>query len=105
MFTNAPADHPAAAVMIINDPVARQDEIKRLVAQGFMVRTRADADTKEARDGSTHRRAAAFASGAQAVSTDFYLLAERYGSGYQVKLNPPIRCNPVTAPGPCAITE
>ena len=105
MFTNAPKGHPAAAVMIVNDPIARLDEIARLVAEGYMVRTRADADTREARSGSTERREAAFASGAQAVSTDYYLPAARYGSGYQVKLNPPIRCNPVTAPGPCAISE
>lgn len=105
MFTNAPEGHPAAAVMIINDPVARRDEISRLVAQGFMVRTRADADTREARDGSTQRRDAAFASGAQAVSTDYYLPALRFRTGYQVRLDPPVRCNPVSAQRACAITE
>ena len=105
MFTNAPEGHAAAAVMIINDPLAQQDEIERLVMQGYMVRTRADADTREARDGGTQRREAAFASGAQAVSTDYYLPALRFRTGYQVRLDPPVRCNPVSAPRACAVGE
>ena len=46
MFTNAPEGHPAAAIMIINDPI--KDLMKfRLVKAGYMVRTRADADTEK----------------------------------------------------------
>jgi len=41
------------------------------VKQGFLVRTRADADTTEARQNNTTRREKAFASGAQYISTDF----------------------------------
>ena len=74
MFTNAPEGHPAAAIMILNDPVGQFDEIQRLVKAGYMVRTRADANTREARKNDTRRRAAAFASGAQAVSTDYTCL-------------------------------
>jgi hypothetical protein len=105
MFTNAPFGHPAAAVMIINDPIEQQAEIRRLVLAGYMVRTRADADTQEARNGSTARREAAFASGAQAISTDYYLPADHFGTGYQVKLAAGVRCNPVNTEKNCAVSE
>ena len=105
MFTNSPEGHPAAAIMILNDPVGQFDEIQRLVKAGYMVRTRADADTREARKNDTRRRAAAFASGAQAVSTDYYLPATHFGNDYQVSLPKPIECNPITAPINCLVSE
>jgi hypothetical protein len=105
MFTNAPEGHPAAAIMILNDPIGQFDEIQRLVKAGYMVRTRADADTHEARENDTTRRAAAFASGAQAVSTDYYLPATHFGSEYQVSLPQPIDCNPIMAPINCLVSE
>ena len=72
MFTNAPEGHPAAAIMIINDPIREFDEIQRLVKAGYMIRTRADADTREARDNDTSRKIAAFKARTQVVSTDYY---------------------------------
>jgi len=105
MFTSAPEGHPAAAIMILNDPVGQFDEIQRLVRTGYMVRTRADADTREARENDTRRRAAAFASGAQAVSTDYYLPATHFGNEYQVILPQPVECNPITAPANCQVSE
>lgn len=104
MFTNSPAEHPAAAVMIINDPIADADKIRRMVRQGYLVRTRADADTREARNNDTRRRDAAFASGAHAISTDYYLPSTRFDSPYQVSLpntDAPIRCNPITTQPDC----
>ena len=71
MFVSVAPDHPAAAWMKRNDPVGEFDEIRRLVRAGFLVRTRADADTGEARKNDTTRRDKALASGAQFVSTDF----------------------------------
>jgi hypothetical protein len=105
MFTNAPEGHPANAIMIINDPIGQFEEIQRLVKAGYMVRTRADADTREARDNDTRRRAAAFASGAQAISTDYYTPATHFGNQYQVILPEPIQCNPVIAPQICQVSE
>ena len=105
MFTNSPEGHPAAAVMIINDPIGDFDKIQRLVKAGYMVRTRADADTREARENDTRRKAAAFASGAQAVSTDYYLPAIHFGNEYQVNLLQPVQCNPITAPENCIVSE
>jgi len=105
MFTNAPEGHPAAAIMIINNPIAQFEEIQKLVKAGYMVRTRADADTREARDNDTRRRDAAFASGAQAVSTDYYLPSRHFGNGYQVILPQSVRCNPITASENCKVYE
>ena len=105
MFTNAPEGHPAAAIMIINDPVDQIEEIQRLVKAGYMIRTRADADTREARDNDTRRKVAAFESGAQAVSTDYYLPATHFGNEYQVSLPEPVQCNPITAPKYCRVSE
>ena len=105
MFLNVPAEHPAAAVMILNEPIADFDHIQAMVRQGFLVRTRADADTREARSGDTSRRDAALASGAQAISTDYYLPVSRFGTNYVVSPSTGIWCNPVTSRRSCTVTE
>ncbi len=71
MFVCVPENHPAAAWMKLNDPVEDFERIRKLVEAGFLVRTRADADTAEARKNDTTRRDKALASGAQFISTDF----------------------------------
>jgi hypothetical protein len=71
LFVSVPPDHPAAAWMKRNDPISAHDEIKALVEAGFLVRTRADSDTVEARENRTHRREYALSSGAQLISTDY----------------------------------
>ncbi len=105
MFTNAPEGHPAAAVMIINDPIKNFARIQRLVKAGYLVRSRADADTREARANDTRRRDQAFASGAQAISTDYYLPATHFGNDYQVAIAGGIRCNPVLMHDTCRVAE
>jgi hypothetical protein len=100
-FTNADPDAPDAAFVEENDgPAAR---ITALVKQGFLVRTRADADTREARTGDTRRRDAALASGAQIVSTDYPAFEPSRWTGYKVALpgGAPARCDPVNAPTRC----
>ena len=96
LFANVPADDPRAAIRVINDPLSGAKEIALALQRGLLVRTRADADTAEARTGSTTRRDAAFASGAQFVSTDYYIAASHFGTDYQVTLpgGGAIRCNP-----------
>ena len=64
MFVNVEPGHPAAAWMKRNDPVKGFDEIRQLVKDGYLVRTRADADTAEARKDDPSRREKALASGA-----------------------------------------
>lgn len=102
MFATVPEDHPAAAFLILNDPIAQAERIRAAVEAGFLVRTRADADTREARSGDVTRREAAFASGAQYVSTDYYRPDPRFKTGYEVVLpgGGPARCNPVRRPAP-----
>ena len=97
MFINSigeTADH--AAYFTLNEPLSQSAEIQAAVKQGFLVRTRADADTVEARSGDTTRREAALASGAQYVSTDYYLPRPDF-SDYKVALPDEqiTRCNPV----------
>ena len=78
--------------------------IRQMVEAGFLVRTRADIPTEEARSGDTTRRDSAFASGAHYVSTD-YPEVSPFGSGYIARLpgaeRLAARCNPVTAPVGC----
>lgn len=96
-------DAPEAAYFTMNDPVKEGDLIRQRVAQGFLIRTRADADTREARSGDTKRREAAFASGAQFVSTDYQEADPRFRTGYFVALpdGAVSRCDPVNAPKGC----
>jgi len=105
MFADLDEGEPGAAILIVNEPIAQFARIQDLVAAGYIVRTRADADTLEARSGVTTRRDAAFASGAQLVSTDYYLPATRFGTGYVVALPAPGRCNPVRRPDGCLLSE
>lgn len=71
MFTSVDPSHAAAGWMKVNDAVKDFDRIQKLVRSGFLVRTRADADTTEARKNDPSRREKALASGAQFVSTDY----------------------------------
>jgi hypothetical protein len=97
MFVSVEPDHPAAAWMKRNDPVKEFEEIQGLVKAGFLVRTRADADTVEGRSNDTTRREKAFASGAQFISTDF-AEARPDLSVYQVRFPGGIvaRSNPIS---------
>ncbi len=103
IFVDVPPSDPDAAVTVVNDPIGDAAQIRDLVARGFIVRTRADADTVEARSGDTTRREAAFASGAQYVSTDYVFPDDDFGTGYVVDLpgTGAARCNPVNAPKRC----
>jgi Phosphoinositide phospholipase C, Ca2+-dependent len=103
VFVDVPPTDPDAAVMVVNDPIGDAARIRELVREGFIVRTRADADTVQARSGDTTRRDAAFASGAQYVSTDYVFPDDRFRTGYVVDLpgDGAARCNPVNAPKRC----
>ncbi len=103
LFVNAEPGTPEAALCIVNNPVRQGERIGELVRAGYLVRTRADANTTEARTDETARREAAFRSGAHFVSTDYYAPDERFGTGYSVTLpgGGVARCNPVNAPRGC----
>ena len=85
LFLSVPSDHDQAAILVMNDPLKAFDDITARVAKGFLVRTRADADTVEARSADDTRMRAAFASGAHFISTDYYLPDEKLESDYRVR--------------------
>ena len=97
-FVSVAESHPQAAWFKINDPVADFERIRRLVGAGFLVRTRADADTRQARSNDTTQRDKALASGAQFVSTDYPVPDARF-SPYRVQFSnrAVARANPVSA--------
>lgn len=97
MFATVPEGQAAAAIIFKNNPLNNQAEIQRLVKAGYLVRTRADAGTQEARKGDYSRFEAALASGAHYISTDYYQIDERFGTGYKIVLpgGKAARCNPV----------
>jgi hypothetical protein len=101
LFTNASPGDPDAAFVEIND--SSDPSIPSVVSAGYLVRTRADADTVEARVNDTGPRDAALASGAQFVSTDYPVPNPAFGTGYFVEIpgGMPARCNPVNAPAGC----
>ncbi|MCF7973773.1 MAG: phosphatidylinositol-specific phospholipase C1-like protein, partial [Phycisphaerae bacterium] len=90
------------AFRIVNDPIKETVYIRQLVEKGYLVRTRADADTQEARRGETARREAAFASGAHVISTDYYRPDPRFNTGYHVTLpgGGAARWNPLSKDSP-----
>jgi hypothetical protein len=76
--------------------------IRQAVRAGFMVITRADDETREARANSMARRDAAFASGAQVIETDFVMPDPAIGN-YRVSLadDPAAMCGAELAPEHC----
>jgi hypothetical protein len=86
------------AYITLNE-MADAPRITAAVKAGLLIRTRADADTWEARSNDVARRDAALASGAQYVSTD-YRHPDRRISDYQVRLpgNAVAVVNPLRAP-------
>jgi hypothetical protein len=102
IFTNAEPGEPDAAFIERNDGPA--GDITALVKKGYLIRTRTDADTKEARINDTARRDAMMASGAQILSTDYPVNEPaRWAGHFTVALPGHVvtRCNPVNAPAGC----
>ena len=78
--------------------------IPGLVKQGYLVRSRADIDSYEARGNDTERRDETLASGAQIISTDFFTAPNIFGNGYMVMPFPGgARCNPINTDGGCTL--
>ena len=102
LFVNTDEASPASAYITLNE-ATDAPRIARDVKAGLLVRTRADADTVEARRNDTRRRATALASGAQYVSTDYRHSNARL-SPYEVRLpgGAITLCNPVRAAARCA---
>jgi len=101
LFVATDENSPLASFICVDDPVKDGTRISSDVAQGFIVKTRADEDAREAREGATARREAAFSSGAQFVVTDF-LLPDKSIGAYQVRMADPVQCDAKMASAACA---
>lgn len=84
LFVNKKEGNATAGFRIINNPIENEAYIQDLVNKGYMIRTRADSDTKEARNGDYTKFEKAKASGAQVISTDYYRPSSFFKSDYQV---------------------
>ena len=107
LFTNSTPGQDDAAFVKRNDPF--DASIPGLVTAGYIVRTRADADTLEARANDTGPRDAALASGAQYVSTDYPVpgLAVGFTTPYYAAIpgGTVARCNPLIGPASCVAAD
>jgi hypothetical protein len=103
MFTNSDEGDAEAGWFNVNNSLDDGERIRELVEAGYMVRTRADADTQQARDDDYSLQDAAFASGGQFVSTDYVVPVPDFGTGYfaAVPGGYVARCNPISAPAGC----
>ncbi len=102
MFTSATPGDPDAAFVRFDDP--NSPELDAAVRAGYLIRTRTDSPTADARINDTADRDAAFASGAQFLSTDYYAPSQYFDSPYVVRFDDGAvaRCNPITAPPTCS---
>jgi hypothetical protein len=107
MFPASTPGQPDAAFVQFQDPRTPDAAvIPDLVRKGYLVRTRADAPVTTPTSGDVTQRDAAFASGAQIVSTDYPVPgeAQRWNSDYVAQLPGGVAavCNPVRAPKRCS---
>lgn len=106
MFGWYPDGQAESVVQIVQDPLVDGAKIRDWVRQGVIVRTRTDANTVEARAGDHRKAQAAMASGAQAVSTDYYPGApDPLKTGFSITLpeGAMARCNPVRIAAGCSV--
>jgi hypothetical protein len=101
IFTNGTPGQPDAAFIRFDEP--GDPGLNEAVASGYLVRTRTDSPTGDARTNDTTRRDLAIESGAQFLSTDYYDISELFDSPYKVELPGGVvaRCNPISAPATC----
>jgi len=85
-FLRAEPGEDHAAFLMFDNALVRGAPIRDYVRQGYIVRTRSDIEAYEAKTNDTTRADAAFASGAQIVSTDFEHPGNAFGTAYVVRL-------------------
>jgi hypothetical protein len=84
LFADALPGTPEAAIHIMNDAKKDLKAIQKLVKKGYIIRTRADSDTEEARANDMSSFIAAQKSGAQIISTDYYKKSTHFKSDYVI---------------------
>ena len=103
MFTNSEEGEAEAAWFNVNNALDDGDRIRELIEAGYLVRTRADEETQQAREDDYSLQEAAFASGGQFVSTDYVVPNPAFGTDYVATVpgDYVARCNPISAPPDC----
>ncbi len=86
MFLYAKPEDDYAAVLLMDNAITRQEEIQKYVKMGYIARSRSDIETYEAKVNDKTRANAAFSSGAQVISTDFFRPGNGYGTDYYVQI-------------------
>ena len=101
IFTNSEPGLPEAAFVEQND--GTKQAIDDLVKQGYLVRTRTDEGTEQARTNDRTRLDRALSSGAQMLSTDYPPSEPSQWTSFVVSLPGGMvaRCNPVNKPAGC----
>lgn len=101
LFTNS--DPGQAETAFIEQNNGSKDAIDALVKKGYLVRTRTDEGTEQARTNDTTRRDLVLSTGAQLISTDYPASEPSEWTGFFVGLPGGVvaRCNPVNAPAGC----
>jgi len=102
IFPNSVPGDPDAA--FTEENFGTEEHMNDLARKGYLVRTRSDADTEQARTNDTSLREKDLRSGAQIISTDYYASEPAKWPGhFMVTLpgNVVARCNPINAPKSC----
>lgn len=95
-FVNAQPGTPEAAAMFRNES-DKDTDITDLVKKGYIIRTRADINTVQARNNDYSMFESAKKSGAQVITTDYYIPGKLFPTTYQVRFDDGgyVRVNPV----------
>lgn len=112
MFTFSSPDKPECAFIKFDDALENEAKITEAVKKGYIIRTRADSPNQQNRSGDHTQQQAAFRSGAQIISSDYYTPDIRYKkhpkkfTNYSTKFNGNDigRINPVNVPT-CKVKE
>lgn len=101
LFTNAEPGQPDAAFIEQNG--GTKEAIDALVKKGYLIRTRTDEGTEEARTNDTRRRDLVLTTGAQMISTDYPPSEPSQWTSFVVALPDGLvaRCNPINKPAGC----
>ncbi|MFN8286108.1 MAG: Ca2+-dependent phosphoinositide-specific phospholipase C [Chitinophagales bacterium] len=99
VFTYSHPGKADCAFVMIDDALLDSARITETVKQGYIVRTRSDEETRQCRSNNCNMRNAAFNSGAQITSTDYYKPDARFSDfTVQWEQRHVARINPVTCP-------
>ena len=101
MFTLSEEGSDRGCNILHYRPRRQWGDITRLVAEGYIVRSRADSGGEEADNNDTSRRDAAIAVGAHSISTDYPAKVDGLEYWVSIPEGNPSRCNPISSPAWC----